>query len=479
MPRLMCVILAPALMLASAAQASAQESPTLAQQLGEIVAGASYESLSEPVRRRLALTIEDNLASLALATPEHCADPFLARLRRRGGLPEAWVPGCGFRLPAEEAAAAIAYLIHANETDDSDFRGELRASPPIFGAALAAAQAENTNGRTFSTALANGYSVQGALADAWGPLQPRYMSSGVWGPIGAAAASATALDLDAGQSAAAIALSASAASGPFQYFYDQTNDKRIIIARGARAGVEAAFLARYGETGAPLMLEGRAGVYAALDPVRARNLDTQTIAATAARLDGPLYLYPKFFAASSSIIPFLEPLAPVWRERSLSGVDVAHFTLFADPAWAAVLADKIIHFEAPTTEIGAKINFAYVLALFMMRGSASPHDYDQPSLSDPTILDLARRARFQLLPEGQGGRLEITLHSGDVLTVTPNRIDPRAPAPEAAILRDLKFEQLTRRLTSRQRDRLRDLAAEAANADSMLSWTRAVDMTLR
>jgi 2-methylcitrate dehydratase PrpD len=205
-----------------ASQAFAQEvAPApLSERLGAVVAQARYDALSSEVRRRLDLTVADNLASLVAATPEHCDDAFIARLRQRGGAREALLPGCGFRLPAEEAAAAIAYLIHANETDDSDFRSELRASPHVFGAALAAAQAANADGETFLTALAAGYSIQAALAAPFGPLQPRYMTSGVWGPIGAAAVSSRAYGLSGEETSAALALAASSAAGPFQYFYD-------------------------------------------------------------------------------------------------------------------------------------------------------------------------------------------------------------------------------------------------------------------
>lgn len=480
LPRQTLVFALVTLAVTSGARVSAQERPRpLASQLGEIVARAEFETLSDEVERRVRLTIIDNLASLAAATPQHCDDPFIARLRSRGGAQEAWVPGCGFRLPSEEAAAAIAYLIHANETDDSDFRAELRASPPIFGAALAAAQANRSDGRRFATALTVGYSVQGALASAYGPLQPRFMTSGIWGAPGAASASANAFGLNAEEIGAAISLSASAAAGPFQYFYDQSEDKRIIIARAARSGVEAAWLARGGERGAPAMLEGRAGLFAALDPERAQALNTQRIVENAAQLDGPLYIYPKFFAASSSIIPFLESIAPAWAERGLNADDVAHFTLSAEPAWARVLADKIINFEPPSSAIGAKLNFSFVVALYMTRGSAGPQDYTDATLADPAILDLAQRARFEELEVGAGTRLEITLRSGEVLRIEPNRIDPTAPAPEALFLRERKFDQLTARLTLRDREALRRLGEQALEARSMLEWSRHVDRILR
>ncbi len=444
----------------------------LAAQLSEITADAAYDTLSPEVRRRLDVTVADNLAVLASATRTHCDAAFIAHLAAKGGAREALVPGCNTWLPVEDAAAAISYLIHAEEIDDSDFRAELRASAPVFAAAFATAQAEKADGAQFLTALAVGYSVQGALAKPFGPLQPRAMTSGVWGPIGAAAAASSMRGLSAEQTGAALALAASAAAGPFQYFYDQTEEKRVIIARAARAGAEAAALARRGETAAPRILEGRAGLFACIDATR--TIDSAAVIADAARLDGPLYLYPKFFAASSSIIPFLEGLEPLWRTRRFKPEDVEQVVLHAEPAWGSILSEKIETFKAPTTSIGAKINFSYVVALYMARGQAMPGDYTPTALQDPAILTLARRIRFESLPVGAGSHMTLRLRTGETLRVDPQRVSPTAPAPEAFALRQSKFAALTSRLPADARDALWRLAMTAHGEGDARRWARQV-----
>lgn len=464
---------------AALSDAHAASEPSVAQRLGSVAASARWDSLSEPVRQRLALTVADTLATLTYATAEHCNDPYVARLVARGGPAEALVPGCGVRLPAESAAAAIAYLIHANETDDSDFRSELRASPPIFGAALASAQINRATGHAFLTSLAVGYAVQGAVAQPLGPLQPRWMTSGIWGAPGAAASSAVTARLDAPKAANAIALAATAAAGPFQYFFDQTEEKRLIIARTAFAGVEAARLASAGEGAAPSVFEGRAGLWANLDAAKAATINADQVVTVAAALDGVLYVYPKFFAASSSIIPFLEGLSPLVREGRLPASDIDFVQVEAEPRLARVLADKIVRFEPPKTAIGAKINLAFVMPLFLTRRSAGPQDFTPANLADPAILALAQRTRFQELPEGDGSRLVVVMKSGERVTVEPVRIDPTKPAPQADALRQEKFANLTARLSPSARATLRALADEVATVDDMNTWSSVVDKLLR
>lgn len=468
------VSLSVALLLAPLTYAQAP----LSQRLGQITADAQFDILSADVKRRLDLTVADNLAVIASAARTHCNAPFLEYLKARGGAREALVPGCNIWLPADSAAAAIAFLIHAEEIDDSDFRAELRASAPIFAAALASAQRARADGKTFLTALAVGYSVQGAVAAPFGPLQPRAMSSGVWGPIGAAAAASVAGRLTPQQASQAIALAASASSGPFQYFYDQTEEKRIIIARAAQSGVAAASLVRHGESAAPRILEGRAGLFTWVDSQRAARIDPDVIVATAARLDGPLYLYPKFFAASSSIIPFLEGLDPVWRARNLTSADVQRVVLHAEPAWGRVLADKVEHFERPRTAIGAKINFSFVIALYMSLGRALPADFTPTNLHDEEVLALARKVQFETLAPGGGSYVTFQLKSGETVRIDPVRIDPEQPAPEVSEARRQKFATLTAGLNETQRATLWSLGTTVSAQEDISRWARKVALAV-
>lgn len=463
------------------ASVAAEPSPSLVDKFGASIAQTRNATLNGEVRARTLLTVEDNLATLTQAAREGCHDPFITRLAARGGRREARVIGCGFDAPVEDAAAALAFLIHFHETDDSDFRSELRASPTVMGPSLAVAQTARANGETFLKALATGYTTQGRIAAPLGPLQARgLMSAGVWGAGGAAASSASLLNLDAAQTAAALSLGLVTGGGVFQYYYGQTEEKRLILARAARNGVEGALLAKAGVTGAAHVLEGRAGLYRLIEPTRAGELELSALTANFEALEGPLFLYPKFFAASSSILPFLEGLDPVWRARGLKAADVEHMEIAAEPGLARVIGDKINAFTPPQSTIGAKLNLSFVLALYVTTGSVLPADYNNATMGDPAILNLAARTRFVPLPQGGGSKLVMVLKSGERLAIDPMRIDPRAPAPEALAQRRRKFDALTRDvLTPDAQAKLRALAQSLPNRTDMRAWSLEIDRLIR
>ena len=455
-------------------------SPTLAGAIGRAVAATRFENLSAEVVERAKLTVLDNFATLAYTAHQSRDDPYILRARQRGGTQEAYLVGTGIRAPVEDAAAGMAWLIHAAETDDSDFRASLRASPVVMGPALAMAQAQRVSGRDFLLGLSVGYTVLGRLAAPLGPMQPRgFMSSGVWGPAASAAVSARMLNMDGVATANAIALASSAGGGSFQYFYDQTQDKRMVVARAARAGVEATMLACRGETGAARIFEGHAGLYPVLGGPDGKSIDSAPITAGFDALEGPLRLVPKFYAASASIIPTLDALAQTPKERKIKAEDVDHIVLRGGPSIAGIYQSKLDAYTPPPSKIGAKLNYAFVVALYLIKGSAEAGGFTDKALVDPAINNLARRIRFELTAEIPA-TLTIVPKSGIPLVLTPVESDSRQTEPVMLEARMAKFRSLTRHtLDDRQRAWLFSEVEKLDQVPDMAAWLARVERVLQ
>lgn len=465
------------IVLAAGEPTAADEQPALATRLGAAVNALRPGDMSAEVLRRTKATVLDVLGTLAYTARTNGRDPYIARLRERGGAPEARVLGIGVCTSSEDAAGALAYLIHGAETDDSDFRAELRASPVVMGPALASAAAADATGAEFLLSAAVGYTLMGRVAAPFGPLQPRgWMSSGVWGSGAGAAVAARAFRLDAGKSGQAVALGAAAGGGPFQYYYDQTEDKRLVVARAAVAGVGAARLAELGEHGSPRIYEGVAGLFHNIDSKVI--VETDRIAKGLAALEGPLYLYPKFYAASSSILPALEGLARAERSGTLRREGVVGVTLREGRTRGRVVAAKLSNFEPPETIIGAKLNWAFMVALYLVRGEAALDRVGPATLRDPEVLRLAQRIDFEPIDDSLPASVVVRYADGRHLVVEPNIIDTKQPAPFAAEARIAKFERLTAALSPGSRRELKRLADTVDSAQSMRTWIRAVDRAL-
>jgi 2-methylcitrate dehydratase PrpD len=348
----------------------------------------------------------------------------------------------------------------------------------VIGPAFALASAAGASGADLVAAICAGYSVLGGLAEPFGPTQDDgLMSAGVWGPSASAAVASRMLRLTAAQTANAIALAAGAAGGTFQYFYDQTEEKRLVVARAARAGVEAALLARAGEVGPRHALEGPAGLYALLSRLTGERPDYAQTPNVVARLDGPLFIYPKFFSASSSITPSLEALSPL-VSNGLRSPAVERVTLRGDPARYEVVARKLTQFEVPSTLIGAKINYAFMVAFYLVHGVANAAALERARLDDRAVSELARRVRFEPVPGG-AGEIVLQLRPAGSRTVTIQNIAPGSFAPLAPELRREKVRSLTQEALGASGGRIIErLARGLPTSRSSRNWIKVVDRAL-
>ncbi len=159
--------------------------------------------------------------------------------------------------------------------------------------ALAAAEFAHASGRDLLLATAIAYSVQ-ALG---------WMPSSVVGAAGAAAAAAKLLQFKPEQTQDALALGIVSGGGLFQYYFDQTEEKKLHVARTARAGIEVALLARDGWKGPVRAIEGTSGLLPSYLRGSGRKPHYDMLRTAVPRFDGPLYVYPKFTSCSASLPP--------------------------------------------------------------------------------------------------------------------------------------------------------------------------------
>ena len=196
------------------------------------------------------------------------------------------------------------------------------------------------------------------------------------------------------------------------------------------------------------------------------------------RLDGPLYIYPKFFSASSSITPSLEGLAD-WVGKGGRAPLIDRFALRGDPTAHAPVRTKLDHFMAPQTLIGAKINYAFMMSYFLTHGAADGATMEHARFDEADVLALAAKASFEPVP-GQPGQVILYLRSGETLVLPVLNQTPGDPVAPALTLRDMKFEKLTRpRLGQSGSTRLKALAGAGIDAAATAPWLNSVDALMK
>jgi 2-methylcitrate dehydratase PrpD len=177
---------------------------------------------------------------------------------------EATVFGLG-RSSAAGAALANGVSSHVLELDDVHRGATLHAGAPIIPAALAAAEREHADGRTFLLAVALGYEAALRIGEAVNPSHYRFWHpTGTAATFGAAAAAGVILKLDRGQMTDALGSAGTQAAGLWEFNADGTMSKPLHPGKAAFNGLLAADLAREGFTGPSRILEGDRGFFRAM-----------------------------------------------------------------------------------------------------------------------------------------------------------------------------------------------------------------------
>jgi 2-methylcitrate dehydratase PrpD len=381
---------------------------TAAAALGAFAAGVRADQLPPAVLESVRSVVLCDLAC-SMAAGE---DARPARALAMGLRPaEATMLGDGRRVPIEPAAFANAVAIHARTQDDTHYASQSHAGAAVIPAALAIAERDRVDGRTFVAAVVAGYEVTAAVGEllAEGAIARGFRASSVFGVLGAAAAAARAAGLEDASTAHAISLATNAAGGLNQTWLDGSTDYLYQLGLAARNGVTAARLAAAGESGAMGAIDGAAGFgraiggQAALAPVEAWGL-------------GQRFRILEAVYKPSPICNICQSPALLAAQLAASGVDptrIRALRLYLNPddrAYPGTLA------SAPFSGRGqALMSAAFCVAAALVHGRVSLAALED--VGDLRVLGLAARVAVEAdsaLPQ-LAARLEVAFEDGDSL----------------------------------------------------------------
>jgi 2-methylcitrate dehydratase PrpD len=340
-----------------------------------------------------------------------------ATMAEIGGEAEASVIGLDAELPAAGAAFANAMLCHGLDFDDTHPDSVSHVSTVVVPAALALAEARGANGATLLAAVLAGNEVVTRIGMAApGAFHERgFHPTAICGIFGATAAAARLGGLSHAEAASALGIAGSMASGLFAYLDDATATKPIHPAWAAHGALLAARLAAHGAEGPPGVLEGRFGVFHAFVDTRI-DLEPQ-LADLGERWETPRIAFKPYPAchfvhgslgATASLCDGVEAAE---IEEVVVTVPEAGVSLVLEPA-----ASKV----APRTGYEGKFSLQYSTAAMLVHRHVGLTSYTPEALADPTVLDLARRVRYETreyasYPAAFPGGVRVALRDGRIL----------------------------------------------------------------
>jgi len=356
---------------------------------------------------------------VALAAVNRPIGKIIAAHIADAGPGSATVLGTGIKTASEMAALANGTLANALDFDDGS-----HLATHIVPTVLALAEHHGLSGSTAVEAFILAHEASARLTQAIdaqrraqrGPTHRGWWHVGLVGPLAAAMAASRLLRLDAKQTATAIGI-ASCSSGGFRRNMG-TMAKALHSGHAARAGIEAARLARRGFTADPAIIEAPLGFLQAV--VNPEDCDLAAITERLGRpylLSGPLRI--KRYPACNPGHPLIDAALRLANEHAVRAGDVEEIE--ADLHTFSLLRSD------PRDDESAGFSGSFLIAATLVNGRFTLAEISDATLHDPQICKLMAKIRH--VPAGNPEIIRVSLRGGRCVTtdVRPvNRLSARA-----------------------------------------------------
>ncbi|WP_233235369.1 MmgE/PrpD family protein [Bordetella sp. LUAb4] len=412
-----------------------RDTSTVLQQLAAFVHEVSDEAPPPQVVAYAKRLILDTLGCAFGAMDSDVAHALRRYAEEAGGAPQATLIGSGVKTSVALATLVNGGLLRYLDCNDYYFGRDPAHPSGNLAVALAMAEREGRDGKTLIAALVAAYEVHLRLADHAGEpsLWQRGWHHGTNAQFSSAALAARLAGLDPLRTAHAMAI-----AGSHQNTLAQLQSGAISMIKAtaeawvAKAGVEAALLARHGMTGPLQLMEGPNGWARTV----AGQVDIQALTAP---------LLGRYRLLETSIKPYpvvATASAPVRAAIDLHGQGLPAADAIARievrlPSFALRTPSAHPDRRYPAGIESAQHSFYFCAAVALRDGACGEAQFQAEVLSDPSLrallakIDLREDAELDALwPQAAGGGIVLHLHDG----TTVSRICPYPPGhPQLAL----------------------------------------------
>jgi 2-methylcitrate dehydratase PrpD len=440
--------------------------PTAAEggtaRLAAFASGLSYEQLSEPVRREARRCLLDFLGTALGGSPQPVVDVLLRAAAGWQSAPQATVLGRNNKLDLLTAALVNGAMAHVHDFDDTHLASIVHPTSPLWPAILALAEVRGSpSGQRWLAAFVAGFEVECRVGAAAFPSHDAgaYHSTGIFGPLGAAAACSNLLRLSAEQTAMAISVAASQAAGLRAQFGTMT--KSFHVGNAARSGLLAALLVEQGMDAAPTAIEAERGLLTTFAP---RDRLPQALTDGLGKDFQILHNSIKPYACGVVTHPLIDSVITLRREHGLTPAQVVAIEAEVHP-----LVLNLTGKPEPRVGLEGKFSAYHCAAVALIDGVCGPDQFTDARVTDPGVAELRRKVRLNANPAiaEHEAEVSISLTDGRCLTIhIPfHQGTPENPVTDQALR--AKFSSLAR--LSLPAERAEQIIAQVEQVDALTS----------
>jgi 2-methylcitrate dehydratase PrpD len=392
---------------------------TAAETIAGWSAGLTLDDVPPDVVEHAKLHILDTLGCGLAAHASGIAGEGRATMAELGGEARATVIGLAEQLPAANAAFANAMLCHGLDFDDTHSDSVSHVSTVIAPAALSAGEALGASGRdVLAAAVAGNEIVCRVGMAASGEFHRRgFHPTAICGVFGGVGAVARLTGLDAEATTRALGIAGSFAGGLFAYLADGTPTKPMHPAWAAHGAHLAVGLARHGAAGPRSVFEGKFGLYHAFLAAEEGEVDIAgQLSDLGVRWETRRIAY-KPFPVCHFMHGSLGAAAQGAAGRTFAPDEIDDVVVTVPAAGVSLVLEPAEQKVAPRSEYEGKFSLQYSVASMLVRGHVAVGDFTDEAISDPGVLAVARRVRYEIrdyptYPQAFPGGVAVRLADG-------------------------------------------------------------------
>lgn len=325
----------------------------------------------------------------------------------------------------DHAALINGTLIHSFEFDDLHKTAVIHPGAEVIPVLLALSEYMENNGEVitaeqFLTALAAGYEVGCQIGMVTGSeqLQRGFHPSATSGVFGATAAGAKLLNLSMDETLHALGIAGTQASGLMSAQYEAMV-KRMNPGKSAQSGLLSVLLAREGFTGITNVLEAEYGGFAKVFADRSFELnELNDLGNTYETLNVGFKPYPCCGSNHTAIDSILE------INKEMNGPFTVDMIDQVEIETTTATKHHVGWDYQPSGTIAAQMNLQYAIAVTLLDGACTIHQYNEDRIVAPDVMDLIKKIKVTINKNfdalGREGRhhirLKITFSNGRIIT---------------------------------------------------------------
>ena len=290
---------------------------------------------------------------------------------------------------------------HGEDFDDTFEGNPMHVGATMIPAMLSAAQKFNLDGDQILKGLAVGSELicRLALVAPTAMHKQSFHPTAVCGTFGVAAGLSSVLDLSEKQMVSALGVAGSFTSGIIEYLAEGSWTKRVHPGWSANSGMNATLIAKSGFYGPRTVFEGKHGFFEAF-ALKEIERDYSHLTNELGKRWENQNLAFKPFACGTMAQPFVDCAIKI-RKKIKNLNEISSITAKVGEGTVHRLWEPLKEKRQPSTPYSAKFSVPYCVAVGFIRGDAGLNEFNEKSINDKEILNLASKVNYEIDPNNE------------------------------------------------------------------------------